>query len=158
MSSISSIPNSFSVVVKSDGVRMGGSSTGDGEGDGVNEKILILAAFSQQDHSFWVTSLAEAISGSVLSTNEGCYSNREKSIASRLFNSSEELLNNNLKSLGASSDMIGSSNGQINMQHNRSNALSHVCWHRNISICAGEIVEKEAPSLSGPLLRKFKNR
>lgn len=150
--SISSIQNSFSVVIKSDDKHAIGSTDGLHDNAAYNEKILILAAFSVNDHAGWVESLGFAIRSSVQ------YSDTpdKQSIVSRLFNSSEELLNNNLRS--GSTDLIGSSSTQISAQHNRSNALSHVCWHRNISICAGEVVDKEAHSLSGPLLRKFKNR
>ncbi|ODM99334.1 FERM, RhoGEF and pleckstrin domain-containing protein 2 [Orchesella cincta] len=56
--SISSIPWSFSIIVR--------SSDGMGEdGDKPNEKILVLAAFSSKDHGLWVQSISSAIEGSV---------------------------------------------------------------------------------------------
>lgn len=111
---------------------------------------------TRQDQVSWVNGVCEAIRWSTSISSD---SSKSAALASRLlFNSSEELLNNNLNkpaggggipaptpsTPGDQQQAMSSGNQVTSQQHNRSNALSHVCWHRNISINAAEIVDKEA--------------
>ena len=62
-----------------------------------------------------------------------------------LINSSEN--NNNVSTLLRNNNQVG----------HRSNATPHVCWHRNVSISHAELCKGFQCTISGFLLRKFKN-
>nr|CAD7196275.1 unnamed protein product [Timema douglasi] len=106
-------------------------------------RILTVAASSQEEKDKWLEDLTSAIQGA-----------KEKG--------DNKLQYLSLKSCSSSDEVIdkcgdeGNSNRE-KASSQRSNTTVHVCWHRNTSISMGDQLRAVENQLSGYLLRKFKN-
>ncbi|CAG7733386.1 unnamed protein product, partial [Allacma fusca] len=129
----SSIPHAFSLITPQD-------------------KVLVLAALNEKDKLEWMSGLTTAIEKAV--PNQSSL----KSIGC----SSEELLSSSHDGVNTLLTTSENNNNNTNTRNNnqvghRSNATPHVCWHRNVSISHEELCRGFQCTISGFLLRKFKN-
>ncbi|XP_054290625.1 FERM, ARHGEF and pleckstrin domain-containing protein 1-like [Macrosteles quadrilineatus] len=103
-------------------------------------RVLTLAASSEEEKDKWLEDLTEAMDYSKNLPND------------------EKISYLSLKSCSSSDDVMdkcGTEDHRVSPQ--RSNTTVHVCWHRNTSLSMEDILRAAHNTLSGYLLRKFKN-
>uniref|UniRef100_A0A1B6G4V9 Moesin/ezrin/radixin homolog 1 n=2 Tax=Proconiini TaxID=565685 RepID=A0A1B6G4V9_9HEMI len=103
-------------------------------------RVLTLAASSEEEKDKWLEDLTEAID------------------YSKNLPIDEKISYLSLKSCSSSDDVMdkcGVEEHKVSPQ--RSNTTVHVCWHRNTSLSMEDTLRAAHNTLSGYLLRKFKN-
>jgi len=103
-------------------------------------RVLTLAASCEEEKDKWLEDLTEAIDISKNSPID------------------EKISYLSLKSCSSSDDVMdkcGMEEHKVSPQ--RSNTTVHVCWHRNTSLSMHDLLRAAHNTLSGYLLRKFKN-
>lgn len=142
------IPFSFTILVRASKRQINSNNNASTSPD-PNERILVLAAFSKAERDGWLQALKTAL-GHCGSNNDGNDNVNLglPTVTARLFNSlgSEEMLISSggteivPRAVGVATES-GNSNSATTTSHNyRSNALSHVCWHRIHSVDAEEVL------------------
>lgn len=105
-------------------------------------RVLTLAASSQEEKDKWLEDLTAAIERSKQKSSD----EKIGYLSLKSCNSSDEVM-----------DKCGQEDGTNNkVSPLRSNTTVHVCWHRNTSISLDDQLRAVENQLSGYLLRKFK--